>query len=1175
MKNLILIPILLISFIVAQGAPKPVPVASFGPNGTHWPNLIPTPFIYDETVPHQIEVDANWNAIEIALKAVTDQQANEGVLILVRPGVLEGDGTSSSSDAMLDDIGSTSWGKRITICPRDGYGTVSMNRTRVQYLKNICIAGFICEGGMRYVGCEQSALAWMQFETGWLGTYSDDDIVSSDIEFVEVVVQNQRASNGDTTQIAASGGEVVNWTWEGCYYAPVYIPLPKEGSPHSDTMQFFNNGDGIYRNITFKDCAFFASDNTAIQTGLVDGLILDHTILLAGDLVYDYYPVPTNGENDSTKTLNGSGRNFQAIDSIIIGSMGLNDQAGASQIFTNVTNTQVSYQPTGILAPISGEWTVNNSLDANIEGYPSFPTNEYLQGIWSKKTELIRVASFGPNGTHWPSLIPTPFMYDKTVPHQIEVDTNWNAIRNAIESVTGEQASEGVLILVKPGDLVGNGTSGANPLTLLDIGSSEWLKRVTVAPRDGYGSVHMTNGARLRRVQGVCFAGFEISGGLVLDGCKHSSLAWCKMNGWFASYGNALLTTDKLEFSEIVQPDHYISNADSADFFTNNGDIENWIFDGCYHAPRFFIDGEYTSGNKPHTDTIQFARSGSGNYSNMTIRDSAYFSSNNCAIQTGSLDGMLVEHSYVVSGSVSLSRYPHLLGGSTEATVNAFNGSGDNFRAKDSIFIGGMALNSTKPHWTSVENTRIDREYITALNPTEGSWTVDESLQTDLSSMPPYPTDDYLSSIWSDNGVIVNPDPDVDDPTIPQGIVSQSSGSYSVNLSWTASTDNVAVTGYRIFQNGNFLKAVTTNFTEVSGLSAETTYTFTVSAIDAAGNESTQSVATSVTTSPAVSLDEFLVAHWPVVEDSGNMISELVSGKTGVLEGTPILNGGSISFDTNDDRVQVVPFDVSGSAITIAAWVQPHSFEGLASEARFVSKASGTNAEDHYWMLGNYGDGSAVRFRLKVDGTTHTLVSSNGLLQLNQKHHIAATYDGTTMRLFVDGVEGASLVIPGGGELSVSPLVAIGLGNQPNGSGDRPLLGELDDIRIYSVALQASELLSIINLPLATNYNDWLAENGLSSELSDFDDSDKDGIPLLIEYAFGTDPKAYSLNLVILEADGDGSKVTYPAIRSELTYLVQTSTDLYTWGNDWVDQETGDLESPPSGTIFVRVMVSR
>ncbi len=104
----------------------------------------------------------------------------------------------------------------------------------------------------------------------------------------------------------------------------------------------------------------------------------------------------------------------------------------------------------------------------------------------------------------------------------------------------------------------------------------------------------------------------------------------------------------------------------------------------------------------------------------------------------------------------------------------------------------------------------------------------------------------------SGNGYAVwtkgNAPADTTAPTAPASLRSTSISSTSVALAWNASTDNVGVTGYKVFRGSTQVGTATgTSFT-VGGLSAATAYTFTVRAHDAAGNTSAASNALSVTT---------------------------------------------------------------------------------------------------------------------------------------------------------------------------------------------------------------------------------------------------------------------------------------------------------------------------------------
>ena len=98
-------------------------------------------------------------------------------------------------------------------------------------------------------------------------------------------------------------------------------------------------------------------------------------------------------------------------------------------------------------------------------------------------------------------------------------------------------------------------------------------------------------------------------------------------------------------------------------------------------------------------------------------------------------------------------------------------------------------------------------------------------------------------------GTAPPPPADTTAPSVPGGLRSTGTTSASVSLTWTASTDNVGVTGYAVYRNGALATSATGPAATVSGLTAATAYSFTVAAKDAAGNVSARSAALSVTTS--------------------------------------------------------------------------------------------------------------------------------------------------------------------------------------------------------------------------------------------------------------------------------------------------------------------------------------
>jgi len=89
---------------------------------------------------------------------------------------------------------------------------------------------------------------------------------------------------------------------------------------------------------------------------------------------------------------------------------------------------------------------------------------------------------------------------------------------------------------------------------------------------------------------------------------------------------------------------------------------------------------------------------------------------------------------------------------------------------------------------------------------------------------------------------------DTQAPTVPTNLTASNITSTTADLSWTASTDNVAVTSYDIYKDGVYLASSSTNSYNLTSLTVGTSYSFTVIAKDAAGNISTTSIPLTVTT---------------------------------------------------------------------------------------------------------------------------------------------------------------------------------------------------------------------------------------------------------------------------------------------------------------------------------------
>ncbi|MCL6519926.1 MAG: N-acetylmuramoyl-L-alanine amidase [Armatimonadetes bacterium] len=105
--------------------------------------------------------------------------------------------------------------------------------------------------------------------------------------------------------------------------------------------------------------------------------------------------------------------------------------------------------------------------------------------------------------------------------------------------------------------------------------------------------------------------------------------------------------------------------------------------------------------------------------------------------------------------------------------------------------------------------------------------------------------------------ILVIGEPDTQAPSVPANLVAEAVSTSQIELTWSASTDNVGVTGYKVFRNGSQIATTTQISYTDTGLAGNTTYTYTVSAYDAIGNESAQSAPSAAITHVVVFQDGF------------------------------------------------------------------------------------------------------------------------------------------------------------------------------------------------------------------------------------------------------------------------------------------------------------------------------
>jgi len=150
--------------------------------------------------------------------------------------------------------------------------------------------------------------------------------------------------------------------------------------------------------------------------------------------------------------------------------------------------------------------------------------------------------------------------------------------------------------------------------------------------------------------------------------------------------------------------------------------------------------------------------------------------------------------------------------------------------------------------------------------------------------------------------------PDTQAPTVPKGLKATVISSRQINLSWTASTDNVGVTGYKIYQNNIQIGTTANTSYQSTGLKASTSYSYRVAAYDEAGNTSAKSWGVTTRTQPSPStmftIGDRVQTTWKVTVRSTPSNSGTVSAM-GRVAGGPCYSNlqwwWQIDFDSGAD----------------------------------------------------------------------------------------------------------------------------------------------------------------------------------------------------------------------------------------------------------------------------------
>lgn len=190
----------------------------------------------------------------------------------------------------------------------------------------------------------------------------------------------------------------------------------------------------------------------------------------------------------------------------------------------------------------------------------------------------------------------------------------------------------------------------------------------------------------------------------------------------------------------------------------------------------------------------------------------------------------------------------------------------------------------------------------------------------------------------------------------------------------------------------------------------------------------------------------------------------------------------ALALDGSTESGTAGNLNLSGSALSFEGWIKPSSFK---SASPYISSIMGTEVSDSnsaFLRLGDAGlANNKLQFVLSINNVQQKLASATAL-NANTWYHVAATYDGSAMKLYINGILDASKAQTG----SVNSNGAFNVGYLYNTS--RNFNGKVDEVRVWKRALSQTEISQNscnVSVPASSLAAYWKFNEGNGSTVQD------------------------------------------------------------------------------------------
>ncbi|MBP6335812.1 MAG: T9SS type A sorting domain-containing protein [Bacteroidia bacterium] len=224
----------------------------------------------------------------------------------------------------------------------------------------------------------------------------------------------------------------------------------------------------------------------------------------------------------------------------------------------------------------------------------------------------------------------------------------------------------------------------------------------------------------------------------------------------------------------------------------------------------------------------------------------------------------------------------------------------------------------------------------------------------------------------------------------------------------------------------------------------------------------------------------------------------------GTLQSQPCdPNTNSLFFDGANSYVAFGPdtdLDLT-EEITVEAWIKATSWGSSPAVNSIVCKHGWTSGEKGFVLrTGANGQLSFTIAGVKSDGTNDSwkeVISAAGALQLNTWHHVAGTFSGTKLRIYIDGNQVGSRNFTGTIANSSDYNLKIGRIADESTASKRFFSGWIDEVRIWDNARSGSDLDDDRNEHINPNSNDlvayWRFNEGTATTINDLGPANSTG----------------------------------------------------------------------------------